>query len=279
MLKCKTRNKVAIELFGCLLSWGFWVAVGLVPLLGLTLPHLIHLPELPQWFFLGFWAVMPVKKNLWKRVVSPTILFIWDLAMVPILWVISPILKGIWKEVVPIYHRVLGPYEESLIKPVAIPVFIFLLFYEEIVLWALRKVVFPGVKWFIQIAPAWMIVSLFATLEVGKILSKPMLFVAFGFGFLYGIGFLGVYLAISFFSLQIMVHGSDKLRSYAWFNKLYEWAVITLGPIKEQAKKWWHTHPIYHWWKDIKERAVENKNTFFARVTTRAKSWRRKKTD
>lgn len=278
MLEYPTRNKVAIEIFNSLLSWKFWVAMVFFPLLGLSLP-LFHIPEPPQWAFLGFWAVMPIKKNLWERVVHPTTLFLWDLLMTPTLWIVFPILKWIWGEVVPLYHKTLGPYEERLIKPVAIPVFIFLLFYEEIVLWGLRKIVFPGVKLFIELAPAWLIVTIFAVLEIGKILAKPLLFVAFGFGFLPGMAFLLVYLAVTFFSLQIMVHGSDKLRSYAWFNRLYEWAVRTIGPLKEQAKKWWEAQPIYYWWKGAKEKAIENKNTFFARVTARAKSWRRKKTD
>lgn len=280
MLKYKTRNKVAVEFFGCFLSWGFWLALGLVPFLGIILPHLIHTPELPQWFYWSFWTVMPIKKNFWKRVISPTILFLWDLAMIPTLWIVFPIAATLWEDfLAPVYKRWVKPYEERLIKPVAIPVFVFLLFYEEIVLWGLRKIVFPGVKWFIQIAPAWMILAIFATLEVGKIISKPMLFVAFGFGFLYGVGFLGVYVAISFFSLQIMVHGSEKIRKYAWFNKLYEWVVVTIGPIKDQAKKWWKSQPIYRWWKEAKENIKKNKNTFFARVVDRAKHWRRKKTD
>ena len=274
-----TRNLVAVEIFGCLQSWGFWIAIVLVPFLGLILPHPLHLPDIPQWFFWAFWAIMPIKKNLWKRVIFPTTVFIMDLIKVPLVFIVWPAIHIIWELIRPAYMKWIKPYEERLIKPVAIPVFVFLLFYEEIFLWALRKIVFPGVKLFIQVSPAWLIVSIFAVLETGKILAKPLLFVAFGFGLIPGLIFFAGYVAVSFFSLQIMVHGSDKLRSYAWFNTLYEWVAKTIGPIKEQAKKWWKNQAIYHWWQETKEELKKNKDTFTSRVLKRAKTWRRSKKD
>ncbi len=174
--------------------------------------------------------------------------------------------------------------ENIMFYSLMITLVIIILFYEEMILFPLRKIIIPGVGWVVKKSPPWAIISIFSILEIGKLLAKPLIFVAFGFGFIPGIATIMIYIAVSFFSLQIMVHGSEKLRSYAWFNSLYEWIGRTFSPYKKKIKKWWKEVWIIRVWKIMKWKNKKNKNSFFTRLIREARKnierfWRHKKTD
>jgi len=166
----------------------------------------------------------------------------------------------------------------TVIKVLAIPLLVLFIFFEEILLKPMKKIVFPGIEWTIQVSPPWMVITIFSILEVVKTAVKMVIMpYAFTLGFWYGIGAFSVYIIASFFALQIMIHGSQKLRSYAWFNRMYEWVEKTIKPLKKYKDQ------IFGWFKSIRLARIsrviirnmkKNKNTFWAKVARQAREWK-----
>ncbi len=165
-----------------------------------------------------------------------------------------------------------------IIKTLALPFFLLILFYEELLLAPMKKILFPGIAWIIQILPTWMIAVTFVILEIIKIIAKPMVFVAFGFGFLPGLIALIVYMGVSFFSLQLMIHGSEKLRSYQWIDQAFLWVGEKLKPLKEYKEKmilWFRSSRIFRIWKVIR-RKYQRKKSIIKEAISVARNWRNK---
>lgn len=175
-------------------------------------------------------------------------------------------IEGVWWWIVTML-LVLWPIKEEVSQKGVLTVFVaVILFYEELILSPLRKFVFPGVGWVIRVAPPWAIIAIFIVLEIAKFLAKPLMFVAFASGLMWTGIFLVAYVIVSFLNLQIMIHGSDKLREYWWFNVIYEWVVRTCGPYKKKVKTWFGNLGIVRYWNELKERAEEEGDSLIGQI-------------
>ena len=190
---------------------------------------------------------------------------------------------GVWWWLISVGF-LLWPIKEEVSQRGVLMVFIAaILFYEEMVLAPLKKFVLPGVGWVVKITPAWLIFVIFVVSEFLKNSAKFLFFVALAYGIIPALLFVIGYITISIINFQILIHGTEKMRTIWLFDVAYLWIVRTFGPYKKRVKDWFNSLGIVRYWNELKERAEEEGDSLIGQLwrdaRKRADTYREKSQD